>query len=141
MRMHRILTAVIAFALFGLTPLAVASTASARVASDVDRSSQADAGKRLPHRNLHDKVVSPSRHKLVFKGRVDPGHGPVIIEKKNCRKGCPWHKVDKARTDSNSRWSIRIFAPHHGEWFYRGYVQAYGGYAKSKTGIWRTYTI
>lgn len=140
MRMYRILATIVALALVGLTPFALASTATGAVASGADRAAHAPVAKRLPHRAMHDKVVSPSRHKLIFKGRVDPGHGPVIIEKRNC-KHCPWHKVDKAKTDSQSRWSVRIFAPRHGEWFYRGYVIAYGGYAKSKTGIWRTYTI
>jgi hypothetical protein len=139
MRIYRIFAAVVAFALVGLTPFTVASTASGAVGSDAVRG--ATAAKRLPHREMHDKVVQPSRHKLIFKGRVDPGHGPVIIEKKNCRKGCPWHKIDKVKTDAESRWHVRIYAPRHGEWFYRGYVKAYGGYAKSKTGVWRTYTI
>jgi hypothetical protein len=138
MRIYRILTAVIAFALLGLAPLAFTSTASAAVSAD---RVSTPAAHRLPHRNLHDKVVKVGAHKLIFKGRVDPGHGPVIIEKKNCRKGCPWHKVGSAKTDADSRWKFRIYAPRHGEWFYRGYVKAYGGYAKSKTGIWRTYTI
>ena len=136
MRMHRILTAVIAFALFGLAPLVAGSSATAVTAERAGAPAH-----RLPHRDLHDKVVKVGAHKLIFKGRVDPGHGPVIIEKKNCRKGCPWHKVGSAKTDADSRWKFRIYAPRHGEWFYRGYVKAYGGYAKSKTGIWRTYTI
>jgi hypothetical protein len=140
MRIYRIITAVIAFALVGLIPFSVAPTASGAVAADEDRAVHAPTVKRLPHRQMHDKVVSPTRHKLIFKGRVDPGHGPVIIEKRNCKR-CPWHKVDKAKTDADSRWSVRIFAPRRGEWFYRGYVKAYGGYAKSKTSIWRTYTI
>jgi hypothetical protein len=137
MRIHRILTAVIAFALLGLAPLALSSTATAVTADRVS----APAAHRLPHRDLHDKVVKVGAHKLIFKGRVDPGHGPVIIQKKNCRKGCPWHKVNSVKTDADSRWRTRIYAPRHGEWFWRGYVKAYGGYAKSKTGIWRTYTI
>ncbi|WP_346387269.1 hypothetical protein [Nocardioides sp.] len=138
--MSRILTAVVAIALAGLTPFAVASTASGAVAAHARPVAHA-APARLPRRAMHDKVVTLSRHKLVFKGRVDPGHGPVIIEKKNCRHGCRWNRVAKVSTDSDSRWHVRIYAPRHGEWFYRGYVNKYGGYAKSWTGVWRTYTI
>lgn len=137
MRMHRFLAAVFAFALLGTAPLAMTSTATAVTA---DRAT-APTAHRLPHRDLHDKVVTVDGNKLIFKGRVDPGHGPVIIEKKDCRTGCPWHKVDVAKTDAHSRWRVQIYAPHHGSWFWRGYVNAYGGYAKSKTGIWRTWTI
>jgi hypothetical protein len=100
MRMYRILTAVIAFAMFGLAPLAGAANASGVSA---DRAS-APTAHRHPHRHLHDKVVKVGAHTLIYKGRVDPAHGPVIIEKKNCRKGCPWHKVDSAKTDADSRW-------------------------------------
>ncbi|MCW2764985.1 MAG: hypothetical protein JWO11_944 [Nocardioides sp.] len=140
MRMYRILTAVVAFALVGLTPLAIPSAASAVVAAAADRGDPAGAARALPHRKMHDKVVQPRRYRLIFKGRVDPGHGPVFVERKNCRR-CRWHRVDKVRTDGTSRWQVRIYAPRRGEWFYRGYVPAYGGYARSRTGIWRTYTV
>ncbi|MCW2772823.1 MAG: hypothetical protein JWN91_1149, partial [Nocardioides sp.] len=37
--------------------------------------------------------------------------------------------------------SVHLPAPRHGNWYWRGYVKAYGGYAKSWTGKWKTYTI
>lgn len=140
MRMYRILTAIIAFALLGLIPLVEVSSASAGVAESVKPTASDASSRALPRREMHDKVTQPSRHKLMFSGRVDPGHGPVFIEKKECRKGCHWKRFAKVKTDRDSRWKVRIFAPHRGEWFYRGYVKAYGGYALSRTGIWRTYT-
>lgn len=140
MRMHRILTAVMAFALLGLTPFVGVSSASAGVAEFVRPTTSDASAKALPRREMHDKVTQPSRHKLIFSGRVDPGHGPVIIEKRTCKTGCPWKKVDQVKTDQDSRWRVRIYAPRRGAWFYRGFVAAYGGYAKSMTGVWRTYT-
>jgi hypothetical protein len=95
-----------------------------------------------PKRDLHDAIIK-KRGKLYFKGRVDPGHGPVFILKKACAsKKCGWKKFDKVKTHGpHEKWKVRIFAPRHGNWYWRGYVKGYGGYAKSWTGKWKTYTI
>jgi hypothetical protein len=95
-----------------------------------------------PQRDLHDEMVK-KHGKIYFKGRVDPGHGPVIVQKKNCSSPkCHWHKFKKVGTHGpKNRWKVRVYAPRHGSWFWRGYVKAYGGYAKSWTGKWRTYVI
>ena len=141
MRLNRILTTVVAFALLGFTPLVGFSSASAGTAESVSPASTETSAKALPRRELHDKVVNATRQRLIFKGRVDPGHGPVFIERKLCAKGCAWKRVNKVSTDQDSRWQVRISAPRRGEWFYRGYVKAYGGYALSRTMVWRTYSI
>lgn len=143
MRMTRILTGLVAFALLGLTPLALTAPANAARAEALRVAAArpaAPAGRALPTRDLHDRIVQPSRHKLIFKGRVDPGHGPVVIQKKACR-ACKWHRYQVVTTDDDSRWRVRIYAPRHGYWFWRGFVKAYGGYAKSWTDVWRTYTV
>lgn len=95
-----------------------------------------------PRRDLHDAIVK-KHGKLYFKGRVDPGHGPVIVQKKSCAaKHCAWKKYKVVPTHGpKERWQVRVFAPRHGNWYWRGYVKAYGGYGKSWTGKWKTYTI
>jgi hypothetical protein len=52
-------------------------------------------GTEKPIRNLHDSVVK-KRGKLYLKGRVDPGHGPVFVQKKDCfAKKCTWKPFKK----------------------------------------------
>ena len=137
--MHRILTSLIAFALIGFAPFVTASSARAAAADSVHRASTAPSARALPRRDLHDTVVK-RQGKLIFKGRVDPGHGPVVIQKKTCR-ACAWRKFKVVSTTGDlNQWRVRIYAPRNGYWFWRGFVKAYGGYAKSKTGVWRTYT-
>ena len=94
----------------------------------------------LPKRNLHAKVVKV-RGKLFFKGRVDPGKGPVYVQKKGCLK-CHWKRFKKVRTHGpKSKWSVRIGAPRHGSWYWRAVVPKKGAYGKSISGVWRTYTL
>lgn len=96
----------------------------------------------LPVRDLHDEMVK-KRGKIYFQGRVDPGHGPVIVQKKACASAkCPWRTFKKVPTRGpQERWKVRVPAPRKGSFYWRGYVKAYGGYAKSWTGKWRTYSI
>ena len=104
-------------------------------------SAPVERGTDQPTRDLHDRIVK--RHgRLYFQGRVDPGHGPVIVQKKACSsKDCPWRKFASVKTHgTESRWKVRIYAPKHGNWYWRGYVKASGGYAKSWTHVYKTYT-
>ena len=97
-------------------------------------------GTDKPTRDLHDKIVK--RHgRLYFKGRVDPGHGPVIVQKKACSSSeCPWKRYASVSTRGpEERWQVRVYAPKHGNWYWRGYVKASGGYAKSWTHVYKTY--
>jgi hypothetical protein len=112
-------------------------------ASQVGHSRAAQHSMRAqPQRDLHDSIVK-KRGKLYFKGRVDPGHGPVIVMKKACSaKSCTWKKFKSVKTHGpQERWSVHLPAPRHGNWYWQGYVKAYGGYAKSFTGKWKTYQI
>ena len=97
---------------------------------------------QLPERDLHDEMVK-KRGKIYFKGRVDPGHGPVVVQKKACSSSkCKWKKFKVVPTHGpQERWQVRVYAPRKGSWYWRGYVKAYGGYAKSWTGKWRTYVL
>jgi hypothetical protein len=131
----------------GLTAPLLLSSASASTpapaASRVSHSTAAQHSERAkPKRNLHDSIVK-KRGKLYFKGRVDPGHGPVVVLKKECAaKRCKWKKFKSVKTHGpKNKWSVLVPAPRKGTWYWQGYVKAYGGYAKSYTGKWKTYTL
>lgn len=103
----------------------------------------ADAGsahRAVPRRDLNEKVIQKGQHRLFFVGRVDPGPGPVFVERKLCRKGCPWERTDKTTTNDNGQWRVEIYAPRHGYWYYRAYVNPFHGYARSYSAVWRTFT-
>ena len=113
-------------------------TALATAALLLTALSPAHAGQ--PVRELHDQMVKkPGR--ILFQGRVDPGHGPVVIQKKACSSPkCPWRTYKTVQTHGDQhRWQVRVYAPRQGSWYWRGYVDAYGGYARSWTAKWRTY--
>jgi hypothetical protein len=95
----------------------------------------------LPKRTVTSEVVKVNG-KLFFKGKVSPEHAQkaVFIQKKDCR-GCAWHGFTKVTTSDASRYRARIYAPRRGAWFWRAKVLAYGGYAESYSGVWKTYVI
>lgn len=138
MRMRQTLTTTIAtigLMLVGLLAPVLLSPADAETAPAAARGEQ-------PVRDLHDDMVK-KRGKIYFKGRVDPGHGPVVVQKKACSAPkCPWRKYKSVPTHGpQERWQVRVYAPRHGSWYWRAYVKAYGGYAKSWSGKWRTYVL
>jgi hypothetical protein len=141
MRLQRILSALIAVALIGLTTIGLAGPAQAVPIADRAGSMAAHA-RDLPKRNLHDKVVKNSKGWLIFKGNVDPGwnHKNVRVFKR-LTKGGAFRLFKKVKTDGEGRWSVRIYAPRNGYWYWKGVVPKSGGYGKSTTDIWRTYTI
>ena len=141
MRMQRILTALIAVALIGLTTVGLMGPAQA--VPTADRASSVGAHTRdLPKRAMHDKVVKNSKGWLIFKGNVDPGwnHKNVRVFKR-LTKGGPFNLYKKVKTDGEGRWSVRIYAPRNGYWYWKGVVPKAGGYGKSTTDIWRTFTV
>lgn len=120
-----------------VAPLGPAAATSATTEAVV---APAARGTDKPTRDLHDKIVK--RHgRLYFKGRVDPGHGPVVVQKKACSSSdCPWKRYASVSTRGpEERWQVRVYAPKHGNWYWRGYVKASGGYAKSWTHVYKTY--
>ncbi len=124
-----------------LTP-AGATTPSSGASPAGHRTAAPHMMRGKPRRDLHDSMVK-KRGRLYFKGRVDPGHGPVIVQKKACSAPhCRWKKYTLVHTHGpKQRWQVHVPAPRRGNWYWRGYVKAYGGYAKSWTGKWKTYTI
>ena len=136
------LTASIALGLGGLAAApAPAATAPADVAAVPPRArAPARRGPEKPTPDLHDAIVK-RRGRLYFKGRVDPGHGPVVVQKKECSSSaCAWKVFKRVSTRGpKERWQVRVFAPEHGNWYWRGYVKAYGGYATSWTHVYKTY--
>lgn len=138
------LTASIALGLGGLAAAATpaqAATPAADVATRTVASAPVGRGTETPTRDLHDSIVK-RQGKLYFKGRVDPGHGPVVVQKKECSSAeCKWKVFKRVPTHGpKERWQVRVFAPKHGNWYWRGYVKAYGGYARSWTHVYKTYT-
>lgn len=121
---------------------ASATTPSAGASPVGHTNATAPSMRAKPKRDLHDSIVK-KRGKLYFKGRVDPGHGPVVVQKKSCAaKHCAWKKFKKVTTHGpKAHWQVHLPAPRHGNWYWRGYVKSYGGYAKSWTGKWKTYTL
>src|SRR4051812_5757780 len=82
-------------ALAGPADTDIDTTRASVVASEAAPAQQ----RRAPmERDLHDKVVK-KRGKLYFQGRVDPGHGPVFIQKKTCaKKSCKWKAYKRVKT-------------------------------------------
>lgn len=137
--MRRTWTTVVATAVLLAAGAAQPSTAG-QVATAAVVAGESHAREDPPLRHLHGRVVT-IHGRLVFKGRVDPGHGPVIVQKKSCsKKTCPWRRFARVTTHGpQERWQVRVYAPRHGNWYWRGYVRAYGGYRRSWTHVWKTY--
>jgi hypothetical protein len=125
-----------------LSPAQATTTSSVGAASVSSGRAAHHSERAQPTRNLHDAIVK-KRGKLYFKGRVDPGHGPVVVLKKACAaKRCHWKRFATVKTHGpKEKWSVHVPAPRKGTWYWQGYVKAYGGYAKSYTGKWKTYTL
>ena len=143
--MRQTLTTLTASIALGLGGLAAAPAPAATAPADVAAvrpvaSAPAGRGTEKPTRDLHDAIVK-RRGRLYFKGRVDPGHGPVVVQKKECSSSaCAWKVFKRVSTRGpKERWQVRVFAPEHGNWYWRGYVKAYGGYATSWTHVYKTY--
>lgn len=93
-------------------------------------------------RDLNSKY-SQKGNKLIFKGKVTPkwSKKKVILERSNSKDG-KYKKVKTGKTNKKGKWSFRLGAPRKGEWWYRAYVPAKKGYAKSLSHILvNTYTI
>ena len=143
--MRNFLTGLIAIALLGVVPVALAgSPASAGTATAVHHpagSAEASAARALPRREITSKVVRVKGDKLRFKGNVSPGHvfKSVFIMKRDCIRRCEWHVFNKVKTDRDGRFRSPITAPKHGSDYFRAMVKKHGGYARSFSDIWRTF--
>ena len=147
MRMNRVVTGLVAMALLGLAPIALGPSAQA-AGEDVGTpvvgpTSGSDTGDRArPARNVTSKVVK-KRGRLFLKGNVNPGYNRsrVMIQKKNCRGDCGWHKFDMVPTDRDGRYRGRITAPRNGSDFWRVKVKKRGNYRTSYSAVWRTFRV
>ena len=141
MRPQRIVTALIAVALIGLTTIGVTGPAQAVPAADRTGSTTAHA-RDLPRRKLHEAVVKNKKGWLIFKGNVDPGWNNKHVQVyKKLTKGGSFSLFKKVRTDATGRWRTRIFAPQDGYWYWKAVVPKSGGYGRSTSQIWRTFTV
>jgi len=96
----------------------------------------------LPKRDLNARVIKNSKGWLVFKGNVDPGWNDKNVQIfKRTTTGGTFELVRKTPTDAAGRWSLRIYAPRTGYWYWKAVVPRSGGYGKSTSRIWRTYTV
>lgn len=103
MRKHRTLIAAIAFALLGLSPIALTSPATA------DESSVSATAK--PERNLQVRGTEPRPNVFFLKGRVKDSNyarRKVVVEKK---RGENWTKYKQAKSNNNSAFRIRVDGP------------------------------
>jgi hypothetical protein len=141
MRPQRIVTALLAVALIGLTTVGLTGPAQAGPAADRAVSTGTHA-RDLPRRKLHEDVFTNKKGWLIFKGNVDPGwnHKNVQVYKK-LTKGGSFELFKKVQTDATGRWRTRIFAPQDGYWYWKAVVPKSGGYGKSSTQVWRTFTV
>jgi hypothetical protein len=143
--MRRILTGLIAVTLLGVAPVSLAAgsasagTPSAAQATSASRSTSARA---LPRREITSKVLRVRGNNLRFKGNVSPGHvnKSVFIMKRDCIRRCQWHVFNKVKTDRDGRFRSPISAPRRGSDYFRAMVKKHGGYARSYSDIWRTFT-
>ena len=95
----------------------------------------------LPKRDLNARIVKNSKGWLIFKGNVDPGwnHRNVQIYKRTTKSG-DFTLSRKVQTDGTGRWRVRIYAPRTGYWYWKAVVPRSGGYGRSVSDIWRTFT-
>jgi hypothetical protein len=128
MRAQRLVTALVALALLGLVTVGASGSAHAATA--------------LPKRDLNARIIKNDKGWLIFKGNVDPGWNDrnVQVYKRKTKDGT-FKLVKKVATDGEGRWSLRIYAPRTGYWYWKAVVPKSGGYGKSASRIWRTYVV
>ena len=140
MRMHRVLTAIIALALLGFLPFVGSSSATARGAAQTGEqaSAAASAAEKLS-RDLNDKAVQRGE-KYFIKGRATPegGNKTVIFKRKTCKSGCAYKLYQKVRTDGDGRFSVRVLFPATSRptWYYKGYMLGGTKYKIARTAVY-----
>ena len=141
MRAHRIITAIIAFALIGLTPL-VGSTASAKSADTASvakvSTSTSSARAAAPVTKVNAKIIK-RRGKLFMVGKVSPvqkGRKVVIDKATRCGdngNNCNFKRFESDRTNATSHFKVRVFAPRRGSLYWQARSDGVKSY------IWRTF--
>ncbi|MCW2792465.1 MAG: hypothetical protein JWO76_1563 [Nocardioides sp.] len=148
MRMHRIVTGLVAFALIAFVPFVSTSSATAvKAGVGADRSSaitQAPAQRAKPHRKITDKIVQKGLHKLVFKGHVlgKPTYGKKVVKiQRKISKSGHWKLFKKVK--STKKGGVKTQVPAGGRncnsatgngggcWYFRAFTPATKSYAAS----------
>lgn len=126
MRVTRIITAIVAFALMGLLPLASSATAAPVSEKAITTQSAAKAPSARAGRSIGTKIVKKNG-KLIMLGNVKPPKGPVVIQKAtscNVKKGVCNFKFYKSVPVKKGRYKVRVYAPTKGSWAWRARVGA-----------------
>lgn len=128
MRYTRIMAAAVTTVALALPGIAV-STASAESA-------------QLKHREFQDtKIVNITPQRLQMRTKVvQYQNKPTSLQKKDCRVGCAWHRVQRAKTNQFGRVRYEVPAPADGRWFWRIVTPKRGQYATSYSPVWYTET-
>jgi hypothetical protein len=149
MRMYRILTGLIAFALIGLVPFVSSSAATATVRdAQVGRtavSTQAPAARAAkPHRKISDKIVARGTHKLIFKAHVkgDPTYSKKVVKiQRKIGKHGHWKRFKTVKSNNAGRVKTQVPAGGRncdsstgrgsGCWYFRAFTPKSKHYAGS----------
>lgn len=77
------------------------------------------------------------RTRLVFSGKVVPKHARknVIIQRKNCAKGCKWKPFKRIKTNAKSRFAIKLPARTNKRTYFRAYVPNNKQFVKSYSDV------
>jgi hypothetical protein len=148
MRMHRMLTGLVAFALIGLVPFvsttsADAATSAGRAAASTTPASSTTARAQLPAREITAKIAQPAPRKLVFKGKVkgDPKYAHKLVKvERRIGKGGNWKLYKKLKSGSRGGWATEVGAPRTGKWYFRAVTPETNSYRKSFSRVWYTYS-
>lgn len=132
MGIHRVITAVVAFALLGLLPLSSAGPAGAADHTE----EQAKAGAMLQaRRDIAVQGLEPKPNRFFIKGKVSPAYEKkkVFILKKVGTGS--YKKANKIQTDQRSKFKVRVVGPPRGvkKVCYRAMIPAGGGFKKSQS--------
>ncbi len=136
MRAHRVITAIIAFALIGLTPF-VGGTASATPADSASAARVSSSPSARAVTSVGAKIIK-KQGKLFMVGYVKPaGRGTVIISKATeCRpRGCNFRKFKEVNRNENGYYRARVYAPARGNWYWQARV------GTVKSAIWKTFRV
>jgi hypothetical protein len=148
MRMHRIVTGLVAFALIGFVPFVSGSAATAAPAtvgaSHSAVSHQSTAKTALPHRTINAKIDQKGPRKLIFKGKVTgkPVYAKKVVKiERRIGKHGKWKSYAKTHTTKTGGWRHQVGAPRSGRWYFRATTPATNSYAKSHSDVWYTYSF
>lgn len=149
MRMNRIITGFVAFALAGSVSLVSASSAQAAPAVGHDAatttSAQAPVARKLPKRHITEKIVQKGTRKLVFKGKVTgkPAYSHKVVKlQRRVGKHGHWKTVAKMKSNKKGHVHHRVGAPRNGRFYFRAATPKTGKFrASHSAGNFYTYTL